>query len=256
MRWLAAMMIAAAACGRDPIAAGPDALPGLPDAAGLPDARPDAGPPPDALPPQACADSIDNDGDLLVDYPYDPGCENENDMYEDDPEVIPQCADGIDNDGNGEMDYPADEGCYAASDTNEFHGFTNCGPSSVVEFIPYGVGMASGTFSGPTPNEMISTCGGLGGERVFTYWLSFGPAILTASTDHPETTVDTIVHIRTVCLDADTELGCDDDGGSTAGASVLSIGPISAGWYIIVVDTFGPGSLGDFLDTVTAEPAP
>ena len=75
-----------------------------------------------AAPPlKQCADGIDNDGDLKIDFPADPGCENRNDNNEVDP--LPACSDGIDNDGDGKIDYGAnglgDPGCEKRSDNDE-----------------------------------------------------------------------------------------------------------------------------------------
>jgi glycerophosphoryl diester phosphodiesterase len=58
--------------------------------------------------PRACEDGIDNDGDLLVDHPDDPGCFGPEDPAED-----KECSDGLDNDGDGATDHPADPGCFA-----------------------------------------------------------------------------------------------------------------------------------------------
>ncbi|MBW2974166.1 metallophosphoesterase [Candidatus Woesearchaeota archaeon] len=67
----------------------------------------------------ACNDGVDNDGDNLTDYPYDPGCSSANDTSE---LGTNECDDGIDNDGDGNID-TADGGCLNASGTDE----TNCG---------------------------------------------------------------------------------------------------------------------------------
>jgi len=66
----------------------------------------------------ACADGIDNDSDLLIDYPADPGCSSSLDNSETDPPP-PECSDSIDNDSDGNIDYPADLGCDNALDTTE-----------------------------------------------------------------------------------------------------------------------------------------
>jgi hypothetical protein len=50
--------------------------------------------------PPACANGIDDDGDGLVDYPDDPGCQSFESTQEN-----PQCQDGIDNDGDGKFDF-------------------------------------------------------------------------------------------------------------------------------------------------------
>ena len=51
----------------------------------------------------ACDDGIDQDGDGLVDYPDDPGCDDPLDPFET-SDALP-CDDGIDNDGDGRVDF-------------------------------------------------------------------------------------------------------------------------------------------------------
>src|SRR3989344_1019272 len=66
-----------------------------------------------------CNDGLDNDSDLLVDYPYDLGCSSATDNDETDPIVSYQCNDGVDNDSDSRIDYPADLGCDSAVDDSE-----------------------------------------------------------------------------------------------------------------------------------------
>ena len=66
-----------------------------------------------------CSDTIDNDGDLLVDYPSDPDCSSAVDDNESTPPPVYQCNDSTDNDGDLLVDYPNDPGCSSASDNNE-----------------------------------------------------------------------------------------------------------------------------------------
>lgn len=66
-----------------------------------------------------CSDTLDNDGDLLVDYPADPDCSSAVDDDESTPPPVFQCGDSLDNDGDLFIDYPADTGCSSASDDNE-----------------------------------------------------------------------------------------------------------------------------------------
>ena len=82
--------------------------------AGLPSDAPAQGGGP---PAKQCSDGIDNDRDLLIDYPADPGCGSRNDNNEADD--APQCSDGIDNDADGAIDYPADSGCAGPTDNSE-----------------------------------------------------------------------------------------------------------------------------------------
>ncbi|MGQ0618582.1 MAG: OmpA family protein [Panacagrimonas sp.] len=63
-----------------------------------------------------CSDTLDNDGDGLVDYPQDPGCTAADDSDETDPKA---CSDGKDNDGDGLIDHPGDRGCDSADDNDE-----------------------------------------------------------------------------------------------------------------------------------------
>jgi hypothetical protein len=83
-----------------------------------------------------CSDTVDNDGDGKVDYPNDPGCTSRADTDEADPLVPPACADGLDNDGDLRIDL-ADPGCSSASDNDEFNTITFITPQGqVVQRIP------------------------------------------------------------------------------------------------------------------------
>jgi hypothetical protein len=253
VRALLVLLVAVAAGGcpdRDPIAALPDAMPGLPDAPPLPDARPDAAPRP------ACSDFLDNDNDGFQDFPFDPGCISDGDTDESDgcpnDPSCPACANGIDDDGDGWID-AADPGCAYAADVDEYHFLPiECGPSVVLTDITAS-GTASDVFGIGEPNSLESpTCHGTGAERVYVYAVVDGPATLTISTDHSQTDVDTVLYLRTVCQAPDSELACDDDGGDLPGTSLISISGVEVGTYYIIVDAFSPGSLGDFFLTVDA----
>ncbi|HUH04698.1 MAG TPA: MopE-related protein [Kofleriaceae bacterium] len=65
-----------------------------------------------------CSDSLDNDGANGIDWPIDPSCHSPEDPTED---GVPACSDGIDNDGDGLIDFPADPDCYGADDPSEDH---------------------------------------------------------------------------------------------------------------------------------------
>lgn len=70
-------------------------------------------------PPVACADGLDNDGDGLIDFPSDPGCTSSADADEFNAPPPAICADGLDNDSDGLIDYPNDLGCSSATDEDE-----------------------------------------------------------------------------------------------------------------------------------------
>jgi hypothetical protein len=59
--------------------------------------------------PAACADSADNDGDGLTDFPDDPGCTDASDDFEQSP-ALP-CDDGINNDDGDLLIDMEDPGC-------------------------------------------------------------------------------------------------------------------------------------------------
>ena len=100
-------------------AADPDCLDQDDDAeAGGATARPDLDTPPAASyaqpgAPTSCGDGLDNDGDGLTDYPFDPAC-----AAPASEEFAPECADGLDNDGDGLTD-EADSACYGRADRDE-----------------------------------------------------------------------------------------------------------------------------------------
>lgn len=64
-----------------------------------------------------CNDTIDNDGDGLIDYPDDPSCDSPSDTTE--SPFSYQCNDTIDNDGDGWIDFPFDPQCDNYTDHNE-----------------------------------------------------------------------------------------------------------------------------------------
>ncbi|MEZ4466408.1 MAG: hypothetical protein R3F43_18625 [bacterium] len=66
-----------------------------------------------------CDDDLDNDGDGIIDFPADPGCESANDNDETSPDPLPACADGLDNDGDEVIDFPDDPDCEFAADDSE-----------------------------------------------------------------------------------------------------------------------------------------
>jgi hypothetical protein len=202
--------------------------------------------------PAACGDGVDNDGDGKSDYPNESGCVAADDPDETDPVPAAQCADGLDNDGDGATDWPADTGCAAAGDADEFNVVVGeCGPGVPVTEIT-GIWSGTGQLMTSKPSEIESpTCAGLGGEAVFKFTLS-APGALEISTDYPETTLDTVIYLRSDCDEEASELACDDDGGDLGAgkASKMFVQDVAAGTYYVVVDAYGQQSIGAFKLTV------
>jgi hypothetical protein len=65
-----------------------------------------------------CSNGVDEDGDLLVDWPNDPGCSSELDNTEDSP-IVTACSNGLDDDLDGFIDFPEDPECGSASGESE-----------------------------------------------------------------------------------------------------------------------------------------
>jgi hypothetical protein len=197
--------------------------------------------PPD--PPPKCNDGRDNDDDGRIDYPRDPGCDD----LEDDEELDGDpraCGNGSDDDGDGAVDYPDDVGCSSAADASEGDPpfMSECGTYLVVEPFPAS-GSADHDFDGDPYNNLQSPgCGGFGREWVWTYEVTATTA-LVISTDHPTTSVDTVVYLREGCRDEISEAGCADDvvGGH---ASFLVVDRVMPGSYTIVVDTYSVTDTG------------
>lgn len=79
--------------------------------------------------------------------------------------------------------------------------------------------------------------------------------ITTEGTSGFGATNDTVVYLRTECLDdrASAQLGCDDDSGSNL-LSSLTVNNLAKGAYVIVVDGFNATNEGNFVLNVTVDP--
>lgn len=200
-------------------------------------------------PVAGCKDGIDNDGDGLFDFPNDPGCmvSLDDDEGDDCPDGsgCPPCANGADDDGDEAPDYPDDLGCDSASDTDEFNADPSiCGASVPLQPLPAD-GVVNGYLDTTGTNELISLeCGGSGTEHVYQIETD-QPVALVASTDFPETEIDTVVYLRQECRQADGELACNDDVGEATG-SRIRVPVLEAGTYYLVVDARSNGLVGAF----------
>ena len=114
-----------------------------------------------------CNDGIDNDSDLIIDYPNDPGCVSLTDNDETDP-VTPACSDALDNDSDSKVDYPNDLGCDSASDNNEsgeivvVPGVGGGGPPGSVNPLPTGTQVIFQGTAFPSATVTVLTNGSQG----------------------------------------------------------------------------------------------
>jgi large repetitive protein len=195
-----------------------------------------------------CNDGIDNDGDGKIDYPDDPGClnPNQNDEADDCPDGpnCPQCGNGLDDDGDGETDFPDDSGCMSASDDSEVAFDANaCGTGVTVLPLPPD-GKATGTLVVGSSHLSSPTCGGGGAEIAYAVTVG-APTTLVATTAVAGTGADTVLYLRSDCVDYQTEVGCNDNASSGSGGSTLTadVGP---GTYYLVVDGQAATTGGNF----------
>lgn len=163
---------------------------------------------------RACADGFDNDGDGLIDFPADPGCESLSDG--DESNVIAACSDGADNDGNGFIDFPADPSCDGPNDTTE-NGVPGC--SDGVD--------NDGDGAIDYPADPDCTSGGDASE-----------ATLTACQDRIDNDGDGFVDFEGLGLAAQADPGCHaafDDDESDLGFTPIDVKPR----LLVVFDTSG-----------------
>ncbi len=89
-----------------------------------------------------------------------------------------------------------------------------------------------------TANDGSGSCGGDGGERVYAFHVET-TATFTFSTCNDSTSADTVLHLRSTCLDPTTETACNDDDPTCSvnpHASTLSL-TLEPGTYFLVLDS-------------------
>lgn len=203
----------------------------------------------------ACSDGVDNDGDGVVDFPRERGCEGATDDDETDPVVPAVCGNGMDDDRDGLADWPADPGCLGAGSPSED---APCGPGIVVEDLT-ATGRAMGSTRGvqnrfgPDPAMGCgvvmgqSGSGNTAGERVYLYRLD-AAATLRISTEGAGTDFDTVLYVRRGGCGT-VQIGCNDDASGAAGPSSLVLSNQPPGVYFVFVDGYAAAA-GNFVLTV------
>ncbi len=78
-------------------------------------------------------------------------------------------------------------------------------------------------------------------EGVYRLVLEAPASKLVISTDHPETSFDTVVYVVPECGETDAApLGCADETGLQSAAGTLELSLVPAGDYLVIVDSWGP----------------
>ncbi|MGK0361695.1 MAG: hypothetical protein ACI9U2_004013 [Bradymonadia bacterium] len=169
----------------------------------------------DVAPEAERCDGADNDCDNEVDEGFlGRLCCTEDFQCPDGPCVGGECEADLDPEPDVFPGLDPELSCDAAIELNQFGRFeTNTG------------------FAAPA---LDGSCGGNGPEQV--YWFEFDEdtdvVLLTDGTSY-----DTVLHVRTDCLIAGTEVACDDDGGDGS-ASRIALRALAGVRYSVVLDAF------------------
>jgi hypothetical protein len=115
----------------------------------------------------------------------------------------------------------------------------------------------SGAFSGTTVgmfDDFAGTCGGSGGQDV-TYEVQIAaPSRFVAEIGPMTSTWDTVLHLRSACNDAATQLACNDDYTGIGLLSHIEAPSLDAGTYYLTVDGLGSWASGTYTVNVTITP--
>lgn len=125
------------------------------------------------------------------------------------------------------------DGCSATCTLEADSCFDALDVDAVGTHAPDGSIHVAGSLARATDDAYVGYCGNAAPDRIYTYTAP-SDGILTLSTDSAMTDFDTVIHARTVCLDATTSLGCDDDGGTMGRTSFLSF-PVTAAQQIYAI---------------------
>ena len=158
----------------------------------------------DAVDPPQCRDSVDNDGDGLVDA-ADCGCTGTEDADEADPDDAPACCNGLDDDEDGATDYPADEDC-------EFAGGERETPICDLDSPTIRVGPDGGEFELPIlpggPGSANATCEFVAAKEVVLVVDVVEPSNIFVEVVEGGVPYQATMYARTDCAEADTEIAC------------------------------------------------
>ena len=195
--------------------------------------------------PAQCRDGIDNNGDGLTDYPFDPGCETPGDDAETTIACpgagCPVCSNMLDDDSDGAADYPLDFGCGGAGSTTESFCPLETTAPAVITTV-----QTAGSLASPATDNYEQSCQiNTGNDRAYVLQLPVPVTTLVVDT-LGSTITNTVLSVWDAgCT---SQLGCDDDGApGTDNRSVLTLFSVPAGNYAIQVDSFSTSNNGSFL---------
>ncbi|MGE3454747.1 MAG: hypothetical protein AB7O24_06535 [Kofleriaceae bacterium] len=196
-----------------------------------------------------CVDGLDNDGDTLNDFPFDPGCSSPSDDTEDDDcpsgPNCPVCANTTDDDTDALTDWPSDYGCTSAAGTSEQFCSLETDPTSLLT-APQVTGTTAGLTSDLQTSCAFSTSPDL------SYALSLPVPVTSLVVDTIGSQFDTVVAVQDASCTI--EFGCDDQAGGNNTSEVI-LSNLAAGNYAITV-TGWAGEAGPYTLNVHGTVAP
>jgi len=201
--------------------------------------------------PTQCADGMDNNGNTVADYPFDPGCTSLNDATEEDvcPGAnCPVCSNTTDDDTDTTTDFPMDFGCSSASaNTEAFCAIETQAPALIT--MP----STTGTLASPATDNYEQTCQSSTGNDL-AYALQLPVPVSTLVIDNETSTAtDTVLSVWDASCG--TQLACDDDSG-TGLRALITLSNVPAGNYAIQQDSFGSSNNVAFKLNVKGTVAP
>ena len=124
---------------------------------------------------------------------------------------------------------------------------STCANPTVLPIISVpGSATFSGSSDGAGEDYTSDSCGGAGNDIVYSFTVTetVNAVFNTDGSDY-----DTVLHVRSDCDNDASQLGCDDDGGTSVQSNLeLTLSP---GTYSVFLDAFGSGNYGNYVLTIT-----
>jgi hypothetical protein len=182
------------------------------------------------------------------------------------------CGDDAAKPPDAAVDAPVDAAPDAPGDAPDAAPPHSCDPAAIVDLDPLAredggvrealyLGDLTGAAAELEPPAGCSSGPGGGPERVHSFTLPAGPRVrLTADTTESATAagLDTVVYLRTRCLDPASGLACNDDTTVPSARPLASRAQVEldgGGGVLVVVDGYDPFSFGPYGLRVRAVPA-
>ncbi len=154
--------------------------------------------------PVRCADGVDNDLDGAIDL-QDLGCLDNEDDDEEDGEVVPLCGNEVDDDEDMLIDWPDDPGCQARGDLTEDQ---SCRPEVEVVDLMANAEVMGATLEEGADVYYSRCGGRMAPDAVYRYELLEPADRLVISAANEGTDFPAVLSVRTDCEEPDSLVAC------------------------------------------------